>query len=73
MVKPTVWHDKELTLAASMSATTILAADPAPMPTVKLAGLQCTSLGRSIYVNMYTPLLACLMAGPARWPVDLNA
>ncbi len=42
MVKTTMWHDKELTLAASMSATTMLAADPVPLLTVKLAGLQRT-------------------------------
>jgi len=42
MVTTAVWHDEELTLAASMSATTMLAADPAPLLTVKLAGLQCT-------------------------------
>ncbi len=64
MVTTTVWHDEELTLAASMSATMMLAAGPAPMLTVKLAGLQCTQLGWSIYVDMHKPL-ACLTAGPA--------
>ena len=58
MVTTTVWHEGELTLAASMSATMMLAAGAAPMLTLKLAGLQCTQLGWSIVILTCTsPLL----------------